>query len=245
MVNNIIQVDQTLSTNELAKLMLKEKKISLPFLIQSEYQTKGKGQYNKSWESNAKENLLMSLVLKAPTIDIEKQFDISKAVAVALLKVISNYTEKKISIKWPNDIYVEDKKIAGVLIENTIVGNKIDACVIGIGLNINQTLFSSALPNPVSLKQLTARNIDVTKVRNELVVELENQISNLNQVSSIYLENLYKKDFLSRFADKEGNEFIAVILGVDEIGRLELRLENQVLKTFVNNEIKFLLPEMN
>ncbi len=245
MSENIILIDKTDSTNELAKEFLKRKEYSLPFIVQSLFQTKGKGQYDKSWESNAKENLLMSLVIKAPPIDIEKQFDISKAVAVAILKVLSNYTEQKVSIKWPNDIYVNDNKISGVLIENTIVGKKIDVCVVGIGLNINQTQFSSNIPNPVSLKQLAEKSFNISRIRDELVEEINNQIKDIQQVGLFYLQNLYKKDFLSRFVDNKEKEFFGVILGVNEVGLLKVRLENKIVRTFANNEIRFLLPEMN
>ena len=123
-----ISVEETASTNALAKELLKEGQQKLPFIVQSNFQTKGKGQFSKVWESNIGENLLFSLVIKAPKIPIEQQFNISKAVAVSIREVLKVFT-KSVSIKWPNDIYVDNNKIAGILIENTIIGQQIDSCI--------------------------------------------------------------------------------------------------------------------
>ena len=238
-------VDQVTSTNELAKELLKEKKQSFPFLVQTAFQTNGKGQYRKSWESIAGENLLLSIVLKAPPIAIEKQFDISKAIAVAIRRVIVRHTKAKVCIKWPNDIYVGDKKIAGILIENTIIGQKLDTCIIGIGLNVNQIQFNSHLPNPISLKQLTTSEHDIEVIKLQIVDEIFSRLKKLEDSGYEYDKYLYRKGELGKFVTKGKEEFLGVIIGVNEYGRLLIRIENNQIRSFDNNELQFILLEIN
>ena len=238
-----IKIEETSSTNELAKSFLKKNDKVLPFVVQTNFQTKGKGQYNKSWESNANENLLMSLVLNAPPIDIEKQFDISKAVAVAILKVLSNYTDKKVFIKWPNDIYVGNNKIAGILIENTIIGQRLDSCIIGIGLNVNQIVFSKTLPNPTSLKILTHREHNINLIKDKLIENIFKYLKKTDTIDNLYQQYLYRKGELNQFIDTKDKTFLGVILGVDNWGKLRIRVENNQVKLFTNNEVKMILPQ--
>ena len=239
-----ILIAEISSTNERAKVLLKEKGQSFPFVVQANFQLKGKGQYTKVWESNKGENLLCSLVIEAPKIEIEKQFDISKVVAVSIQNVLSQYC-KKVCIKWPNDIYIGNKKVAGILIENTIVGQKIDACIIGIGLNINQIRFSDELPNPISLKQVTSVDEDIELIRNNITSAILDNLTSLYAVHEQYDKYLYRKGELGKFVDDTNREFLGVILGVDEQGKLLLRTENNLIRSFSNNEVRFILPEVN
>ncbi len=247
MTNNKIHtifIEETPSTNALAKELLKEGEQELPFIVQSNFQTKGKGQFSKVWESNAGENLLFSLVIKAPSIPIEKQFNISKAVATAVLQVLKSFAQL-VCIKWPNDIYVGNNKIAGILIENTIIGQQIDSCIIGIGLNVNQTIFPSNVPNPTSLKLLTSTEHNINTIKNSIAEQIIDQLNNLDLADSLFDKHLYRKGELGRFTDDKEKEFLGVILGVDEIGKLLIRKENNQVISFTNNEISFILPEIN
>ena len=247
MTNNKIHtilVEETSSTNALAKELLKQDIHSLPFLVQTHFQTGGKGQYSKVWESNNGENLLCSLVIKAPKIDIEKQFDISKAVAIGIQQVLRQYC-KNVCIKWPNDIYIDNHKIAGVLIENTIIGTKLDTCIIGIGLNINQTEFNNDLPNPTSLKIQTGNEQDLESIKNYIIDAIFSSLSSLDMVNEKYNKYLYRKGELGRFIDDSDNEFLGVITGIDKLGKLLIRTENSQIRSFANNEIQFILPETN
>lgn len=238
-------VSETTSTNELAKKLFKEKELNLPFIVQTNFQSQGKGQYLKSWESKAGDNLLFSLVIKAPPIDIEKQFDISKAVAVAIRDVLKKITNAKVCIKWPNDIYVDDDKIAGILIENTIVGSEIDTCIIGIGLNVNQTQFSRELPNPTSIKLITNTEVNIDFLKSNIASTIISNLKNLEYSSKIYDTYLYRKGELGKFISNKNSEFLGVIIGIDPIGKLRIRIENNIVETFSNNEIKFVLPHTN
>lgn len=238
---NTISVEETNSTNELAKSLLQEKKQSLPFVVKADFQSRGKGQYTKSWESNSGENLLFSLALRPPKIAIEDQFTISKVIAVSILEVLQDLTHK-VSIKWPNDIYIENKKIAGILIENTIIGRNIDSCIIGIGFNVNQTEFSTALPNPTSLKLLNAKLLDIDVLKDKIIHQIFLNMEAFKKVDDLYDKHLYRKGELGLFRDDFGNEFLGVILGINASGQLQLRVENNIVKSFSNNEIKYLIP---
>ena len=240
-----IFVEETDSTNELAKEILKSKTHSLPFSVQANLQTKGKGQFSKTWESKAKKNLLLSLVVEAPRIEIDKQFEISKAVAVAIRNMIKDITDAKVCIKWPNDIYVGDEKIAGVLIENTIIGRKLDTCIIGIGLNVNQIRFSDNLPNPTSLALITNKTFSLENIKDEIINAIIYNLKYLKDIDKNYTKFLYRKGELGKFISDKNLEFLGVITGVDITGKLCVRTENNVVKTFSNNEIKFVLPQTN
>lgn len=238
---NTIAVEETNSTNELAKSILREKKESLPFLVKANFQTSGKGQYTKSWESNPGENLLFSIAFRPEKVSIEDQFIISKVIAVSLLEVLQDLTHK-VSIKWPNDIYIDNKKIAGILIENAIIGQNIDSCVIGIGFNVNQTQFSELLPNPTSLKLLNSKLLDIDLLKDKIVNQFFLNMEAFKKVEELYDKHLYRKGELGLFRDDLGNDFLGVILGINAIGQLLLRVENSIVRSFSNNEIQYLKP---
>ena len=122
----------------------------------STIQTAGRGQAGNSWESEAGKNLLFGLLFHPREVEANRQFILSQAVALSICETLSDYAED-IRIKWPNDIYWKDRKICGMLIENTLVGRCIENCIIGAGININQQTFCSDAPNPVSLRQITGK----------------------------------------------------------------------------------------
>jgi BirA family biotin operon repressor/biotin-[acetyl-CoA-carboxylase] ligase len=239
-----ILVNEAVSTNALAKELLQNKEQSAPFFIQANYQSKGRGQYLKTWESKPNENLLFSLVLKPKNISIENQFAISKAVAVGILEVLQQNISN-VSIKWPNDIYIGNKKVAGILIENIISGANIDHCIIGIGLNVNQTTFSEDIPNPISLKQVLSKDINIGNLRDEIIDRIFIRLNDSNYSNDVYLKNLYRKGELGQFKEKNGEVFLGVILGINPIGQLTLRVENNQKKEYHNSEIEYILPETN
>jgi BirA family biotin operon repressor/biotin-[acetyl-CoA-carboxylase] ligase len=242
-INHII-VEEAVSTNALAKELLQKKELTAPFFAQANFQSGGRGQHLKTWESKPNENLLFSLVLKPHNISIENQFAISKAVAVGILEVLQQNISN-VSIKWPNDIYIGNKKVAGILIENIISGTNIEHCIIGIGLNVNQTEFSKDLPNPISLKQILSKDINISNIRDEIIDRIFSRITNSNYSNDVYLKNLYRKGELGQFKEKNGEVFLGVILGINTIGQLTLRVENNQHKEFHNSEIEYILPETN
>lgn len=242
--SQIIELKETSSTNTYAKQIAADKNYH-GTIVNAVFQNAGKGHLNNTWESKKGQNLTFSIILYFNDLKAEDQFLITKFVSIS----ITNYLTQKdlfAQIKWPNDIYVNDKKIAGILIENTIKGNIIDHSIIGVGININQVDFESNAPNPVSLAQLS--NCDYN-----LKTELELLIGNLNEVfpllytnaydklDALYLEHMYKYNTVSNF--KVGNnQFIGIIKGVNNFGQLQIEQANKVISTHNFKEIEFVIP---
>ena len=155
----VIHIDETDSTNR----WLRDYALSQPegdYVVVSEYQTAGRGCGTNSWESERGKNLTFSLLIHPTEITADCQFRISEAVSLALCETLDAYvTDRQVSVKWPNDIYVDDCKICGMLIENRLRGRLMTDSIIGIGLNVNQQEFFSDAPNPVSLVQLLGHEV--------------------------------------------------------------------------------------
>ena len=155
----IIHIDKTDSTNRWLREHGKGEVV-----VVSEFQTAGKGCGTNSWESERGKNLTFSMLIHPEGILANEQFHITEVVSVAMCETLERYGCKEASIKWPNDIYVGDRKICGILIENRLQGSMIKDCIIGIGLNVNQREFRSDAPNPVSLYQLLGRETDLEEL---------------------------------------------------------------------------------
>jgi BirA family biotin operon repressor/biotin-[acetyl-CoA-carboxylase] ligase len=163
------------------------------------HQTKGKGQMGKQWKDDSGSNILLSIVLNTQFLLISQQFAISIMTALACYDFFSQYAGDETRIKWPNDLYWRDRKAGGILIENHIKGSIWQYSVLGMGININQTVFDSQLNNPVSLKQITGKNFDPVELAKELCGCLEKrfqalQNGGMNQQLANYNALLYKKD---------------------------------------------------
>ena len=165
MMQYIKNIDST--STELRRRMSAEE---LPhgYCILADFQTAGHGQATNHWESEDGKNLLFSLLLRPSVIPASEQFVITEIVTLAIINALQDYIRQRITIKWPNDIYFGDKKLCGILIENALCGPVIDTCIVGIGININQELFTSDAPNPISLKQLNGRDNDREEIFEEI-----------------------------------------------------------------------------
>ncbi|HSU51358.1 MAG TPA: biotin--[acetyl-CoA-carboxylase] ligase [Segetibacter sp.] len=190
------------------------------------YQKAGKGQRGKVWNAEHSQNIMMSAAIEPSIISVDEQFVINAAVALACYDFLIKYAVDEISIKWPNDLYWKDRKAGGILIENVVSGEILKWSIIGIGININQTLFPTALKNPVSLKQITGSTFNVIDMAKELCDHLEVrwqqtlQMSN-DELMKEYCSHLYKRDEQVTF--KNSNEiFTAVVRGVTRRGELLL-----------------------
>ena len=187
-------------------------------------QTQGRGQEGNKWESEAGKNIAMTVVWKPEGLEAGRQFAVSMAVALGCRDFLARRVEG-VTVKWPNDIYVGDKKIAGILIEHRIVGACVGVSLCGIGLNVNQRVFRSDAPNPVSLWQLTGRELLLAQVLEELLECLEErylQVHDYGQLEKDFLSCLYRKEGVYDWKD-EGGMFRASIEGLDEYGQLCLR----------------------
>ena len=209
-------------------------------VVTANYQTGGNGQRGKFWESSIGDNLLISIVIE-PNSSTKDQFSLSQCVALALYDLLTLYTDD-VSIKWPNDILVGKQKIAGILIQNILKGNKITHSVIGVGLNVNQTKFKSYSPQATSLNLLLNKTFDVSKVQDELLKYLAERIKQLRSGADQekeYLSALFLNNKVAAF-ESEGQKFMGIIKGVSQDGKLHMRLEDDSVAVFDNQEVNFL-----
>ena len=217
---------------------------TLPFkeglVVTANFQTGGNGQRGKSWESSIGDNLLISIVIE-PNISTKNQFLLSKCVALALYDLLTLYTDA-VSIKWPNDILVGKQKIAGILIQNILKGNAITHSVIGVGVNVNQTKFKAYSPQATSLKLLLNKTFDISIIQEELLKCLAERIKQLRSEADQekeHLSALFLNNKVAAF-ESEGQKFMGIIKGVSQSGKLHIRLEDDSITTFDNQEVKFL-----
>lgn len=242
---SIIKLTSVDSTNNYATNNMLAEKWYEGTVVVSEEQTKGRGQINNSWESEFGKNLLLSIVLYPKFLPIHNQFLLSKVCALGVCDAIGEYVGN-VKIKWPNDIYVGRKKIAGILIENIIMGSSISSSVLGIGLNINQNEFFSDAPNPVSLCQLLGEEISRKLFLDRLLDNIDFWYKRLadNEISVIddaFLSSLFLLNEVSTFTDNTGT-YNGRILGVDEIGRLKIQPKNDdVIRTYHFKEVEYVL----
>jgi len=232
-------INQTNSTNDLCWEMNREEYLPDGFVIYTDFQSAGKGQPGNAWESAKGKNLLFSIVLHPLHVPMDELFMLSELVSVAIKKALEVYTSE-ITVKWPNDIYWKDKKIAGILIENSLQGNRIKTVVIGVGLNVNQREFVSKAPNPVSLQQITGRQYRRKQLLLQISQNIEDLYKKFNKVEirSIYAESLYRKVGYHTYRE-ESDLFQAKILEVHADGQLILEKENGDRRGFYFKEVQF------
>jgi len=221
----------------------------------AEYQTAGRGQRGNHWNSDRSENLTFSILLKPREILASRQFVISEAASVAMIDYLS---ERGITarIKWPNDIYVGDKKICGMLIEHIISGDKVSSSIIGIGLNVRQRSFPDSLPNPVSMSlcSVNAQDYDLKEelahyltLFYDIYDSLENK-SFRDTMENRYLEHLYRKDEW-HFYNELSSDGVSIlstirgcITGIDrETSRLKLKISDGTVKLYAFKEIAYII----
>lgn len=234
-------VEITTSTNiEMAKLL--KNPIKEGFIIQSNFQKNGRGQAGNYWESEAGKNLTFSMVLYPEFLPPVKQFLLSKMVAVALLTEL-NKMQEGFEIKWPNDIYFKNKKVAGILIETAIMGTQLKHAIIGVGLNVNQVYFDKA-PNPTSLKLIIVEELNLQVVLASIKKTICSVYDVLkhggaDQINEEYAKHLYRKTGMWKFEDVNGI-FKATIQHVKENGQLVLSDADDTTREYWMKEVKFL-----
>ena len=240
--STIFRITQTDSTNNYAANQLLTKRLTEGIVYVADSQIDGRGQASGKWESEPGMNLTFSIVLFPDFLEISRQFELSKAISLGVTDYLTALIPD-VTIKWPNDIYLEDRKIAGILIENSVRIRTISSCIVGIGLNINQQLFTSGAPNPVSLSQIT-----------EKVYNLEDELSNLcryidvryqqlcsgkfREIDDDYTKMLYKRDIWSHYSDENG-DFEGKLLGVDLSGQLRIETKSGKVNKYQFKEVAF------
>ncbi len=239
------KLDEIDSTNKFILSLSKETPQPEGTLVSAEYQTDGKGQIGRYWHSEKGKNLLCSILLKPSFLNPEEQFVMSQMIALALKEVIGQYTTEKVSIKWPNDLYINDDKVCGILIQNQLKGKFISKTIIGFGLNVNQADFPQQLPNPTSLFQQTGQVFDREAILQEICDRLEHyyllfKSGRLIEINERYHEVLFRKDQVCQFRENKTSIFEGVIIGIGEYGKLRVKTIDEV-RLFDFREIEMIL----
>jgi len=225
----IIRLPETESTNRHALELLKKDRPAEGSVVITSHQTHGQGTDSNSWESEKGKNLTFSMILY-PAFSADQQFILNKAISLGIYTFLkTELPQLNVSIKWPNDIYIGDKKICGILIQNSIIGYHFDYVVVGIGLNVNQEIFRSNAPNPVSLKLITGRDYDLNQVLDKLLSSILKQYSpekpDVNgQIEKKYHQAMYRLMEWHPYIVKN-TQITARIRGTNPYGQLLLETE--------------------
>ena len=255
-MNRTLHIEETLSTNTWLMEHCREEDYPNLFTVYTFRQTAGRGQAGNSWESEPGKNLSFSTLFRIATIEQAARLNLLVPLAVC------NVLGEDFSIKWPNDIYWQDRKVAGLLNENVIIAGKVAFSVAGIGVNVNQEVFLSDAPNPVSLKQITGRTYELEPLIMRIVDEMESLLPLLDDQEALkraYMARLYRREGWFPYVERDvstapttiaragkTNEekhvpFLAEIADIDDFGRLVLRTESGELRTYHFKEIRFVV----
>lgn len=241
-----IHLPSVASTNSEARRRLDQGE-ELPelTLIDTDDQTAGRGQVGNKWESEAGQNLSFSLVCHPHWLSAARQFALSQAIALAVCDALSALgLGHRVSVKWPNDIYIDDSKVSGTLIECDLSGKTISNCIVGTGVNVNQTIFRSDAPNPISLRQALGRTFDREALLSDIVSRFSAFYQQLRSeghqaLHTLYMSRLYRRTGLHLYADAEGT-FKASLHAVEPTGHLLLRTDDGTLRRYEFKEVKYL-----
>jgi len=239
----LVKLEETGSTNRFLNELIQKETLPEGTTVIADYQESGQGLGGTTWYSEPGSNLLMSVVFRPEFLPVKKIYLISKAIALAIKDFLAEEGIQA-KIKWPNDIYIDEKKVCGVLIENSLRGSTVLQSVCGIGLNVNQLIFPAEIPNPVSMKMISGKTYSIDDCRIKLCRQLEKRYmqiksQNFNLINNDYLKSLHR--FYEMETYESGSEkFSARIIDVEDEGRLVIKKENGTILRFAFKEIKFL-----
>jgi BirA family biotin operon repressor/biotin-[acetyl-CoA-carboxylase] ligase len=255
-------IDETHSTSSLLRETYDD---NLPhlFTIRTDFQTAGRGQAGNSWESEKGKNLLFSTLLRYAEVEAADQWRLSMLVAVAVREAIVSILSplasrlSPLTIKWPNDIYYNDQKLVGILIENTLSGRHIAYTIAGVGVNVNQTQWLSNAPNPVSMKQITGEEYDVEGILNVFLEAIQRwETASTEQLREEYIKHLYRRTGWHSYLEREvsvaptniqlsaqtaDGVFLAQWVDITPQGEWVLRLKSGEEKRYHFKQIRFVL----
>ena len=240
----IIKLDAIDSTNSFLKNLAAKVVVDDFTVVIAKTQTSGRGQMNASWKVDAGMSLTFSVFCKLSNLSIADFKYLNYCVSLGVYEAVKYLKLPRLAIKWPNDIMSENKKIAGILIENTFNLSEITSSVIGVGINVNQNSFSLDLPNASSIKIILGREIDLELLFNKVLHSLKQKIALLHKKEYAFLEEqylnvLYKKNVPSMFKTAQNILFMGKIVGVSHTGNLQIELENETIKEFGIKEVSF------
>ena len=212
--------------------------------VVAQKQTKGKGQMGAAWESEGGKNLIMSILVKDVLQNVDEIFHLNVAIALSVLQVLQDFKVPNLSVKWPNDIMSDHKKIGGILIENSFKSDTKIESIVGIGLNVNQKQFEN-LPKASSMAVITSTEFDLDMLLNKIIFQIKKNCSWIlsNQSDKLWKEyhnHLFKINVPMAFEDANQNKFMGIIQGVSSEGRLQVILEDDSIKSYGIKEIQIL-----
>ncbi|MDG1037942.1 MAG: biotin--[acetyl-CoA-carboxylase] ligase [Polaribacter sp.] len=241
----IIKLDTVVSTNSFLKDLSVSAALENFTVVVTQKQTKGRGQQKNEWLSEPYKNLIFSVFISLKDVKIIHKKYLNFAISLAIYRVLFDKNTPKISIKWPNDLMAANKKICGILIENTFFGDQIKSTIIGIGLNVNQEKFPASLRNVTSLKLATLKETDLNALLHEILAELQSNLKLLESkdfhlLEEQYLNVLYKKNIPTMFKTSDDEIFMGIISGISDQGNLQIQLEDDSIKEFGIKEVSML-----
>ncbi|HNW56798.1 MAG TPA: biotin--[acetyl-CoA-carboxylase] ligase [Bacteroidales bacterium] len=242
--SNLLFFKNLTSTNTYSAILLKNSTLQEGTVVYTNFQSSGKGQQGNRWESEDGKNLLISIILFPAMISPADQFFISMLVSLGICDFLKRYLPV-CAVKWPNDIYVKNDKIAGILIENSIMGDLIESSIAGIGLNINQKNFISNAPNPVSLRMITGKDFDVNTCLSQLLSDLDKRYKQLiggklSEIKMDYISQLFRLNEWHSYRDINGI-YTGRIVSVTDIGRLQVEQKSGKINEYNFKEVEFIL----
>ena len=234
------EYEEMASTNTFAA-SLRDNEFDDRTVILTWNQTQGRGQVGNHWESAPYQNIAMTLLLKPKQLGASRQFAMSMVIALGCYDFLSHHL-KQVSVKWPNDIYVGNDKIAGILIEHKITGCYVGNSINGIGLNVNQEAFLSDAPNPISMRQILGHELPLQQMLEELLECLDLRYAAIDDYEALekdFLSHLYRREGVYNWKDEHG-EFRASIAGIDEYGQLILTDTDGRQRLYAFKEVVYL-----
>ena len=239
----LIKLDAIDSTNEFLKGLSSTQTLDNFTVVTAENQTKGKGQMNAIWLSEPGKNLLMSVLIKDLLFDSSQLFIINRIISISIIEALQTYAIPELSIKWPNDIMSYNKKIGGILIENTLKKNGLIQSIVGLGLNVNQTDFNQ-LPRASSLAEICKTTFDKDEILVTIINKMKYNCSLYHKNNDSFLleysSMLFKKGIPIPFLDQNKQNFMGIIQGVSSNGKLQILLEDDSISEFDTKEIEML-----
>jgi BirA family biotin operon repressor/biotin-[acetyl-CoA-carboxylase] ligase len=239
----LVKLDAIDSTNDFLKDLIRQQNVENFTVISAENQTKGKGQMGAIWNSEQGKNLIMSVLVKDFLSDPKDVFNLNIVISLSVIRSLEQLNIPKLSIKWPNDIMSDNKKIGGILIENSFKSDQSIASIVGIGLNVNQTHFEN-LPQASSLALISGTNFDKEKLLFQIVSTIQKNIElwhlNAELFTKEYTNLLFKKDVLMSFQNQDNTFFNGFVKGISTTGKLFIQNESGLLLDFDIKEIKMI-----
>ncbi|HAZ04082.1 MAG: biotin--[acetyl-CoA-carboxylase] ligase [Bacteroidetes bacterium GWA2_40_14] len=240
----ILHLTEVDSTNKYLRNQIDKSALPEGYVISADFQNSGKGLGTNTWESEANKNLTFSLLLCPGFLKAEDMFLMSKAISLGIIDALNTY-QNCFTIKWPNDIYYQNKKVGGILIENQIQGSQIKFSIIGIGINVNQERFTSDAPNPISLQQILKHPLDTNECLNRILNQISIWYDMLSdgyteKINQQYFNHLFRSHYYHDF--KANNElFHAKIMEVKDDGCLVLATPTGDTRSFYMKEVEFVM----